>query len=124
MTRPRASELARATDGGVIYRGRFYSDDDWQRLERRRAQYRACRARRARGETKGRHARQSGTLTPSVASLYAMGLTPKQIAGRIGTSTTVVSGCLQALKTYWGADSWWDAAHLEWQAATGEAIAA
>jgi DNA-binding NarL/FixJ family response regulator len=110
----------------VVYRGQFYSDDEWERRERRREQYRASKERQARGESRAllrRGPNPTSGLVVSVASLYAMGLTPKEIAGRLGLSTTSVVNSLRRLMTYWSAASWWDAAHLEWQSATGESVA-
>jgi hypothetical protein len=45
VTRPRASELAEPVPGGVFVGTVFYPEHEWQRLERRRAQWRESKRR-------------------------------------------------------------------------------
>ena len=112
MGRPRVSELARHVPGGYEFDGSFYTYAEWDRLERRRATYR--RSKRRTG-SRGNWAKPT-PLMQSIVILYHFGCSSGEIAGRLRASTGTVTMYLTSLTRYWDADSWRDAAALEWHA--------
>ena len=115
--RPRAAEIARRVPGGYELDGQFYTDSEWDRLERRREQYRRSKAR---GYVTGNWTNPT-PLMQSIVILYHFGCSSGEVADRLRTGTATVKTYLTGLTRYWSADSWRDAASLEWHAMQEEA---
>lgn len=110
--RPRAAEIARRVPGGYELDGQFYTDSEWDRLERRREQYRRAKAR---GVTHGNWHRPT-PLMQSIVILYYFGCSSGDIADRLRINTSTAKAYLTSLSRHWDAESWRDAAALEWHA--------
>ena len=67
--------------------------------------------------------RNSTALVDSIAILYDYGLTPREVAHRLGCATSTAHSAMSWITHYWGANDWASAAslHVDSLTATEEA---